>query len=419
LSTPTIRITGGYPLTGTITASGAKNSVLKLMAAAILAPGSSHISNVPLISDVTLMAEVLEYLGASVVFGEHEVSIDTSGVQRHDAPYELVSRMRASTAVLGPLLGRFGQARVAMPGGCQIGARKIDQHLLGLEALGVEFETEHGYIEGTAAKGLRGATVVLDIPSVGATENLIMAAATARGTTRIENAAREPEIVDLAGFLTTMGAHIAGAGSPIVEIEGTDRLYPVAGHQTIGDRIEAGTYLAAGALLAGPLTVRGVDPAHLEAALRKLEEAGVEVSTGPCEVTVSRQRPLKPLTLQTQPHPGFPTDLQAQFMVLAALGGGSSLIIENLFENRFMTAFELMRMGADIRIEGHNAFVTGVPALSGAPVQAPDLRGGAALVIAGLAADGYTEVSAIEHIQRGYEGLVEKLQAVGAHIEQA
>jgi UDP-N-acetylglucosamine 1-carboxyvinyltransferase len=413
-----IIVTGGFPLEGAVDIAGAKNSVLKLMAASILASGKTTIGNVPIISDVTLMGEVLENLGATVVFGDHQVVIDTSSICSIETPYELVARMRASIAVLGPLVGRFGKAHVSMPGGCQIGSRKLDMHISGLEALGVVFDISHGFIDASTPNGLIGAPVILEFPSVGATENLMMAAVCAKGVTVIDNAAREPEIVDLADYLVKMGARITGAGTPTIEIEGVRELSPVLSHMTIGDRIEAGTFLVAGALGGGPLTVRGVNPAHLEMALSKLRAMGVCVTVDGTDITVSHSGPIRPVDIQTLPHPGFPTDLQAQFMVLDALADGRSVVTENVFENRFMFADEIARMGAEIRLEGHFAFITGVRQLSGAPVRSPDLRGGAALVLAGLIADGRTIVAGVEHIDRGYEHFVDKLATLGAHVER-
>jgi UDP-N-acetylglucosamine 1-carboxyvinyltransferase len=413
-----IVISGGAPISGTIDIAGAKNSVLKLMAASLLAPGLTTLDNVPIISDVTLMGEVLKNLGARVTFGDHQVTIDTDPVDSVETPYELVARMRASSAVLGPLIGRFGRAHVAMPGGCQIGSRKLDMHIAGLEALGVAFDITHGFIDASTPDGLVGAQVILEFPSVGATENLMMAAVRAHGTTVVDNAAREPEIVDLAHYLMRMGARIAGAGTPTIEIEGGCELAPVNNYTVIGDRIEAGTFLVAGVLGGGPLTIRGIDPAHLEMALSKLRAMGAELSCEKDTITVRHGAAIEPVDIQTLPHPGFPTDLQAQFMVLDALAIGRSVITENVFENRFMFADEIARMGAEIRIEGHHAFISGVKQLSGAPVRSPDLRGGAALVLAGLRADGKTIVSGVEHIDRGYEHFVEKLAMIGAHIER-
>ena len=413
-----IQVEGGRPFGGEVTVEGAKNSALKLMAATILAPGVSRLTNVPNISDVHVMGKVLKYLGAKVeVKGLHELEIDTSDIDRFETPYHLVAKMRASTAVLGPLLSRFGEAIVAMPGGCNIGARKIDMHILGLEALGVAFEVNHGNIHATTPKGLTGTTVTLDFASVGATENLMMASVRAKGTTTIDNAAREPEIVDLANFLNEMGAKVSGAGSPVIEIEGVSELHP-AEHKVVGDRIEAGTFLAMAGLGKTPVTVKGFEPRHLGLVLKKYELMGLKVERGNGECTVSREGALRPVDIQTLPFPGFPTDMQAQTMALLALCEGSCIVTENVFENRFMLASELQRMGADIRIEGHHAIVHGVDGYSGAQVKSPDLRGGAALVMAGLVADGTTTVSDIYHIDRGYECFVEKLQGLGAAVSR-
>lgn len=413
-----IQIEGGYPITGEVRVEGAKNSALKLMAATLMAPGINELTNVPNISDVHIMAQVLEELGAKVeVKGPHDLLIDTTDVNTWVTPYHLVAKMRASTAVLGPLLARFGKAVVAMPGGCNIGARKIDMHMLGLEALGVNFVVDHGNIHASAPNGIVGTLVTLEFPSVGATENLLMASVHAQGVTTIDNAAREPEIVDLANTLNEMGAKISGAGTPLIEIEGVPELHPVS-HRVVGDRIEAGTFIAMGGLVGEPVTVRGFDPQHLGLVLKKYELMGLTVEREADGVTVWRTGPIKPTDIQTLPYPGFPTDMQAQTMTLLATAAGDSIITENVFENRFMLAAELNRMGADIRIEGHHAIVHGVEGFSGAPVTSPDLRGGAALVMAGLVADGYTTVSAIHHIDRGYESFVEKLQSLGAHVER-
>lgn len=413
-----IQVEGGYPVTGTVTVEGAKNSALKLMAATLMASGVTTLTNVPNIADVHVMGKVLKNLGAKIeVVDEHVLKIDTTGVDSWETPYDLVVQMRASTAVLGPLLSRFGKAVVAMPGGCNIGARKIDMHILGLEALGVEFKIDHGNIHASTPNGINGETVTLAFASVGATENLMMASVFAKGTTVIDNAAREPEIVDLANMLNEMGAHIKGAGSPVIEIEGVSELHPVT-HAVVGDRIEAGTFLAIGGLCGEPVTVRGFDPKHLGLVLKKYEQMGISIERGERECTAWRERPLRPTDIQTLPFPGFPTDMQAQSMCLLAMGEGSCIITENVFESRFMFASELQRMGANIVIEGHHAIVHGVPAFSGTQVKSPDLRGGAALVMAGLVADGLTTVSAIHHIDRGYEGFVEKLCSLGAHAQR-
>lgn len=410
-----IVVEGGRPITGEVRVGGAKNSALKLMAAALLAPGVTTLRNVPDISDVALMSEVLEHLGAHVERSGHVLTIDATELVSHEAPYDLVVRMRASTCVLGALVGRLGRAHVAMPGGCNIGSRKVDMHIHGLEQLGVSVSTEHGYID--ASGEAHGASVVLDFPSVGATENLLMASVLAEGVTVIDNAAREPEIVDLATMLTGMGASIEGAGSPVIRITGVEALSPVD-HSVVGDRIEAGTYLMAGAIDSGPVTVTGFDPDHLDIVLQKLQQAGCTLERGSDRVTISRSGPLRPVDIQTLPYPGFPTDLQSLFMMLMTVADGSSVITENVFENRFIFVDEISRMGADVRTEGHYALVRGVPRLSGAPVASPDLRGGAALVLAGLVADGRTVVTEIHHIDRGYEGFVDKLRSLGADVRR-
>ena len=402
-----IRVMGGRPISGEVTVEGAKNSALKLMAASIMAPGVTTLQNVPNIADVHVMGKVLKRLGATIdVASVHELVIDTSNVSKWETPYDLVAQMRASTAVLGPLIARFGRAVVAMPGGCNIGARKIDMHILGLEALGVHFEIDHGNIHASTPDGLHGAEVALEFASVGATENLMMASVVADGTTVIDNAAREPEIVDLANMLNEMGAQVRGAGSPRIEVEGVDMgsLHPVE-HRVIGDRIEAGTFLAAGAICGGSVTVRGFDPEHLGLVLKKMEAMDISIERGDDWCTARRDGPIHSVDIQTLPYPGFPTDMQAQMFSLLGLGDGTAIVTENIFENRFMFASELVRMGAQVTIEGHHAIVRGV-----------DLRGGAALVIAGLEADGYTTVSNIHHIDRGYERFVEKLQGLGADV---
>jgi len=411
-----IIVSGGSPLAGDVTVRGAKNSALKLMAAALMVPGVTRLSNVPAISDVAIMAEVLERLGAQVTREDHSLVIDATALSSSEAPYELVVRMRASTAVLGPLVSRLGEARVAQPGGCNIGSRKIDMHIHGLEALGVSVGFEHGYIRAVAPEGgCHAAHVTLEFPSVGATENLLMASVFAHGTTVIDNAAREPEITDLANYLIAAGARISGAGSPSITVEGVASLHPVE-HRVVGDRIEAGTFLVAGALAGGPVTVRGFDPEHLDIVLDKLRRAGCDIETGEDWATILRTGPVRSVDVQTLPYPGFPTDMQAQFMALMAIADGGSIITENVFENRFMFADELSRMGADIRIEGHHALVKGVAGLSGAPVMSTDLRGGAALVLAGLIAEGDTEVGEVHHIDRGYEDFCAKLASLGASI---
>ena len=416
-----IVVEGNQTLSGKVKVSGAKNSALKLIAASILAQGKCIIENVPDISDIDIMCKVLESLGATVKRTGHKLNIDTKNINSVEASYDLVSQMRASIAVLGPLVARFGEANVAMPGGCQIGARKIDMHLMGLRQMGVKFDVAHGYLKASVPKGLRGANIRLDFASVGATENILMASVCAEGFTVIDNAAREPEIVDLCNFLNEMGAKISGAGTSVIEIEGVDiSSFKGCSHKTCGDRIEAGTYLVGGAATGGPLTVEGIDPSYLKTAIRKLRDMGVEVETGDNFITVKRDvtKPLRPVQVQTLPHPGFPTDLQAQFMLLACYADGTSIITENVFENRFMFAAEIMRMGAKISLQEHHAVVEGPVNLQGAPVSSTDLRAGASLVLAGIMANGKTTVTEVGHIDRGYEDFVSKLCRLGAKIER-
>ena len=411
-----IIVTGGAPLSGVVRVGGAKNSALKLMAASLLAPGVSTLHNVPAIADITVMCELLEGLGVGIERRDHTLLLDTTNVSSAEAPYEMVARMRASISVLGALVSREGRAHVAMPGGCNIGQRKVDMHISGLRAMGAKITVGHGYIDAEAPEGgLVGADVYLDFPSVGATENMLMAAVTANGRTTVENAAREPEIADLVRFLREMGANISGEGTTLIEIEGVGALHP-AEHSVVGDRVEAGTFVVAAALDGGPVTVLGFDPAHLDIVLSKLGEAGVTIERLPDGVVVTRAEPLKSVDVATLPFPGFPTDLQAPWMTLMSVADGSAVITENVFENRFMFADELSRMGADIRIDGHHALVKGVAQLSGAPVRSPDLRGGAALVLAGLVADGETEVTDVYHVERGYEAFVERLRSIGADV---
>ena len=406
-------------LSGTVQISGAKNSALKLVAASLLGQGKTTILNVPLISDISIMCTVMNRLGATIEREGHALHIDASSITSCKTPYNLVSKMRASISVLGPLVARMGKAQVAMPGGCQIGARKIDMHLLGMQQLGVHFEMDHGYLMATTPDGLHGGDIVLQFPSVGATENTMMTAVVAKGTTTIDNAAREPEIEDLANMLNAMGAHVEGAGTACIHIEGVplSSMHPCE-HVTVGDRIEAGTFLVGGALMGGPVTVKGVNPNHLRMALVKLRTMGCDVTTTEDSITVQRTQPLRAVDIQTLPYPGFPTDLQAQFMLLAALAEGNSIITENVFENRFMFAAEMQRMGADIFIDDHHAIVRGIKRLQGAEVEATDLRAGAAIVLAGLAAEGMTSVHNIKHIDRGYEDYVGKLRKLGANIER-
>ncbi len=408
-------IRGGNPLNGTVSVSGAKNAALKMMAASILTEETCVFTNVPDIKDVNTMLEVLGCLGADVFFNpDGTLTVTADGGLRDKAPYELVSQMRASIMVLGPLLARLGRAHVALPGGCNIGSRQIDMHLQGLKLMGANITTEHGYIEGKD-KRLRGAVVPLDFPSVGATENILMAGALAEGKTVIENAAREPEIIDLAEFLTKMGAKIDGAGTSIVTIEGVEKLHG-AEHRILADRIEAGTFLIAGAMTGGEVTVTGASGRNMELVLEKLKQAGVKVIEEDDAITLTMSGRPRAIDVSTLPYPGFPTDLQPMMAAFLATAAGTSVLTENVFENRFLYIDELNRMGASIRLDDHHAVIHGVDKLSGAEVRVPDLRAGAALVIAGLAADGETVIYDNCHIDRGYESLDEKLKMLGADI---
>ena len=408
-------IEGPAPLTGSVPISGAKNSTLKLMAASLMIPGGVVLRGVPAITDVTLMARVLERLGAIVTYSEGTLRIDSSGELKEETPYELVTKMRASIQVLGPLLARLGRARVAMPGGDAIGSRPIDLHLQGLERMGAKFTSQHGYVEAVADR-LHGLRILLEFPSVGATENILMAAVLAEGETVIDNAAREPEIQDLAAFLVKCGARIGGAGTPTITIQGVAGLQPTE-HEIIPDRIEAGTFAIAAVATRGEVRLENLTPQHLELPLHKLEEAGATIRRGESYVDIAMSQAPHALDLVTLPYPGFPTDLQPLMMVLLAQARGSSILTENVFEARFLFVDELNRMGSQIRVEGHHAVIRGVERLSGAPVRSPDIRAGAALVVGGLCAEGRTEVYDSGHIQRGYEDFAGKLRALGARIE--
>ena len=409
-------VTGGTPLDGTVEIAGAKNSALKLMAAVVLSDGRSTVRNVPRIQDCITMVEVLEHLGVGCAWKGDALILDTRDVRSVETPYELVSRMRASILVLGPLLARFGNARVAMPGGCNIGSRAIDLHIRGLEKMGARFSSEHGFLVGETS-GLRGAVVNLDFPSVGATENVLMAAVAARGTTVIENAAREPELVDLANFLSGMGARIEGVGTPTIEIQGVEGFAPVD-HTVIPDRVEAGTYAIAVCSTGGRLVLSGARGDHMDLVLSKLADAGADVLATDGGVAITMGSRARCVDLVTLPYPGFPTDLQPQMMALLASAEGTSIVTENVFEGRFMFVDELNRMGADIRTEGHHAVIRGVERLSSAPVRALDIRAGAAMVIAALMADGVTEIDDMYHVDRGYQDLETKLTALGAVVRR-
>jgi UDP-N-acetylglucosamine 1-carboxyvinyltransferase len=405
----------GPPLEGVVHVRGAKNSALKLMAATLLAEGEYRLFNVPCITDVDRMAELLVHMSVDVSRpAADELLIRRGPDCGTEAPYELVERMRASINVLGPLLGRVGQARVAMPGGDDFGSRPIDMHLAGLEQMGATFAFRHGYIEARADR-LFGTRVVLEFPSVGATENLLLAAVLAKGTTVIDNAAREPEIADLAAFLNRMGAMIIGAGSSTIEIEGVDELSPVD-HMVIPDRIEAATYLAAVALAGGEITVDGARPDHMDMFIQKLGDMGVHIAPSSHGLWVEATRRLHSVDVSTLPYPGIATDYKPLFVAMLTVADGVAIVTENLFAGRFKYTSELIRMGADIRTEGHHAVVRGVDRLSGAPVRASDIRAGAALVVAGLAADGETVIADAHHIDRGYEDLPATLRRLGADV---
>jgi UDP-N-acetylglucosamine 1-carboxyvinyltransferase len=411
-----LEIDGGIPLEGSVAVSAAKNATLPALAASLLTAEPLVIPNVPALNDVTTMVELLETLGARVDRDGHQARVEVARVTSDVAPYELVSTMRASVLVLGPLVARHGSARVALPGGCAIGVRPIDQHLKGLARLGADIAIESGYVVARASR-LKGARITTDLVTVTGTENLMMAAALASGTTVIENAAREPEVCDLAALLTTMGARIHGAGTDRVEIEGVPDLGG-ATHRVVPDRIEAGTLIVAGAITRGNVTVTDLVPEHLSAVLGKLEECGVALEVGPSWVRVRGPERPAPADVITSPFPGFPTDMQAQVMTLLGVADGQSRVTETIFENRFMHAAELVRMGARIETDGSTAVIRGVPGYQGAEVMASDLRASAALVLAGLAARGHTRISRVYHLDRGYERLEAKLVGLGARIER-
>ncbi|MCK8603494.1 UDP-N-acetylglucosamine 1-carboxyvinyltransferase [Desulfoferrobacter suflitae] len=408
-----LMIEGGIALRGHIPISGAKNAALPLLAASLIAPGEHTLVNVPRLRDIRTMQRLLEHMGAESQQDEH-FHIDTSRIHTPEAPYELVKTMRASVLVLGPLVARFQHAKVSLPGGCAIGARPINLHLEGLERMGAEIQLQHGYVM-AKAKRLQGTTITFDQITVTGTENLMMAASLADGVTVLENAAREPEVIALAEYLNEMGAHIRGAGTPQITIEGVPNLSPGT-HTVIPDRIETGTYMIAAAITGGHLTLSPCHPEHLEAVISKLEGTGATICVNDGTLEIQAASAIRSVDVKTWPFPGFPTDMQAQFMSLMALGDGVSLITEQIFENRFMHVLELRRLGADINLDGRTAVVRGVESLSGAPVMATDLRASASLVLAGLAADGLTEIRRIYHLDRGYETIEQKLTAVGARI---
>ncbi len=412
-----IVVRGGLPLKGTVKISGSKNAALPILMSSILSGETSTFTNIPDLADINTTFELLRTLGATVERDGDRVTINTDEVNHLEAPYDLVKTMRASVVVLGPLLARFHQAKVSLPGGCAIGARPVDQHIRGLEKLGAEIRLEEGYIKARTRR-LRGARIVFDNPTVGGTENLMMAAVLAEGLTVLENAAREPEVTDLAGALNAMGAKISGAGTAQIVIEGVEQLYPLKEYAVIPDRIEAGTFMVAAGITGGDVLLTGLNLEHCHSFIQKMREAGVTVEETERGLRVMSNRNLRGVDIKTSPYPGFPTDMQAQMMVLSCVAQGRSVIKETIFENRFMHVGELTRMGAKVTLEGNTAIVEGVDRLGGATVMATDLRASASLILAGLVAEGETKVDRIYHLDRGYENLVEKLQGLGADVER-
>ena len=415
-----LSIIGGNALKGELKVSGSKNAALPILAACLLLDEPALISNIPHLRDITTTMSLLGYMGVSIVMDEKmNMEINASTIKNFLAPYELVKTMRASILVLGPLLAKYGEAKVSLPGGCAIGTRPVDIHLKGLESLGAEITVDAGYIHGKVNGRLKGTTLDLEKVTVNGTENLMMAASLAEGTTTILNAAREPEVVDTANFLNTMGAKIIGAGTDTITIHGVERLHG-GEYAIMPDRIEAGTYLIAAAITGGSITLKGISPHTLDIVLEKLEEAGAEIKTGDDWIALDMhgRKPL-PVDICTEPYPGYPTDMQAQMLALNTVANGTSMVVEKIFENRFMHVQELQRMGANIKIEGNTAVVTGVERLKGAPVMATDLRASASLVLAALSAEGETIVDRIYHIDRGYERIEEKLVQLGANISRS
>ncbi|MCJ8007932.1 UDP-N-acetylglucosamine 1-carboxyvinyltransferase [Lederbergia wuyishanensis] len=412
-----IIVRGGKRLSGTVKVEGAKNAVLPVIAASLLASeGKSIIRDVPILSDVYTIGEVLRHLNAGVEFVDKTIIVDASEDLNVEAPFEYVRKMRASVLVMGSLLARQGRARVALPGGCAIGSRPIDLHLKGFEAMGAKVKVENGFVEASADK-LRGAKIYLDFPSVGATQNIMMAAVLAEGSTVIENCAKEPEIVDLANYLNSMGAYVRGAGTGTIRIEGVEKMYG-ADHTIIPDRIEAGTFMVAAAITGGNVLIQGAVPEHLSSVIAKLEEMDVTIIEEETGIRVIGPDKLKAVDIKTMPHPGFPTDMQSQMMALLVCAEGTSIITETVFENRYMHAEEFRRMNSDIKIEGRSVIINGPSQLQGAEVAATDLRAAAALIIAGLKADGYTRVTELKHLDRGYLDFHLKLRSLGADIER-
>jgi len=411
-----LSIRGGMPLSGEVRVAGAKNAALPILAASLLTAAPVRVTNVPQLNDVRTMVRLLERMGVKVEAGVHEVRLDSRLVAEPFAPYDLVKTMRASILALGPLLARFGEARVSLPGGCAIGERPVDLHIKGLAAMGADIAIEAGYIHATATR-LKGARIFMDTVTVTGTENLMMAACLAKGTTVLENAAREPEVVDLARCLVAMGARVSGHGSDVITVEGVDALFGVD-HAVMPDRIEAGTFLAAAAATRGSVTLTGAPVSSLDAVIEKLREAGATIESDATTIRIAMASRPRAVSLRTAPHPAFPTDMQAQFIALNAVAEGTALVTETIFENRFMHVQELRRLGAHIDIEGNTAIVHGVPALAGAHVMATDLRASASLVIAGLVAEGETVIDRIYHLDRGYEHIEERLARLGARIER-
>lgn len=411
-------IKGGKPLQGKVKVDGAKNAVLPIIIAALLAKTKSVFDEVPMLEDVHTICEVLRHLGVKVDFpSPHTLIVDSSNLTNYEPPYELVSTMRASFLVLGPLLARMGKAKISLPGGCAIGARPIDIHLKAFEALGVKIEQGHGYIEATAPEGICGNIIYFDFPSVGATEHIMMLASLAKGQTVLENVAQEPEIVDLANYLNKMGAKVRGAGTPVIKIEGVEELRG-AEYTVIPDRIEAGTYMIAAAMTGGDVLIENVLPEHQKPLIAKLREAGSVVEEDIDRIHVIGGGKLKAVDIKTLPYPGFPTDMQAQMMAMLVIADGNSKVTETVFENRFMHVNELIRMGAKISTEGRSANIQGPANLTGCFVRCTDLRAGAAMILAGLVAEGTTEIGNLHHIDRGYENIVEKFKGLGADIER-
>ncbi len=410
-----IILSGGHRLKGEVRISGAKNAALPILCSAILSGGRSTFKNVPVLQDVRTMGRLLAKLGCEVE-GERTLTIAADKLSDLSAPYEMVKTMRASVLVLGPLVARHGRARVSLPGGCAIGARPIDQHLKGLEAMGAKITLSHGYVE-AKAKRLRGARIVFDVPTVTGTENVMMAAALAKGRSVLENCAREPEVEELARVLNKMGARVHGAGTTVIDVEGVDELHPIE-HAIIPDRIEAGTFMVAAAVTRGDVLIRDCLPEHLDAVIAKLRASGAEITAEDGGLRVRGRGDPGPVDITTQPYPGFPTDMQAQFMVLASVATGQSVITETIFENRYMHVQELARMGADIHVDGRTSIIRGVPRLSGTTVMATDLRASASLILAGLVASGKTEILRVYHLDRGYERIEKKLRPLGADIRR-